>query len=106
MLSRTQLPPEFIGMDSHDKACHVKIIYFHLCKEISAVYETCPNHFARMFIRILPLERQKGVELMAAASPEAVNALDSICQGPYMYVPLPRPCSCQFYHLIILVRQI
>ena len=76
MLFRIQLPTELIGMDSHNETCHVKIIYFHLGKKISAVYKACTDYLAGMFIRILSLERQKWVELVAAASSEAVDALD------------------------------
>ena len=67
-------------MDSHDEACHVIIIYLNLGKKVSAVYKAGCDYLSGMFVRILPLERKKGVELMAAASPEAVDALDSIAQ--------------------------
>ena len=80
----------------------------HLClgQEIAAVHKADANNLAAVLPCIRPFQADKGIKLVAAVSPHAVNALDPLVKSMDIHIPFPAPGPGQVHHLVTRVRQI
>ena len=93
-------------MDSHGHPDRLHGIHLCLGQKIAAVYKADADYLTAVLPGIRPFQADERIELVAAVSPHAVYALDSLVKSVAVHIPFPAPGPGQINHLVTRIRQI